>query len=161
MASLGPVLEVLIGGLLSGVLYSLVALGFVLIFKASGVFNFAQGAMVLLAGLALVIIPILLHLLLRQKPKKLIFPALRLIQQRSGQNITNKRWTPSKPKKKRFHSGLIISSTSVKDRINRGVGFLKKSSAAAVLNKRPTRKTKERTNRKVMKRIQKKSSKTK
>jgi branched-chain amino acid transport system permease protein len=50
----GQVLEVLIGGLLSGVLYSLVALGFVLIFKASGVFNFAQGAMVLLAGLALV-----------------------------------------------------------------------------------------------------------
>lgn len=44
----------LIGGLLAGVLYSLVALGFVLIFKASGVFNFAQGAMVLLAGLALV-----------------------------------------------------------------------------------------------------------
>src|SRR5690606_25177140 len=42
------------GGLLAGVLYSLVALGFVLIFKASGVFNFAQGAMVLLAGLALV-----------------------------------------------------------------------------------------------------------
>src|SRR5262250_1926134 len=39
---------------MSGVLYSLVALGFVLIFKASGVFNFAQGAMVLLAGLALV-----------------------------------------------------------------------------------------------------------
>jgi branched-chain amino acid transport system permease protein len=50
----GQVLEVLIGGLLSGVLYSLVALGFVLIFKASGVFNFAQGAMVLLSGLALV-----------------------------------------------------------------------------------------------------------
>ncbi|MBO0764260.1 MAG: branched-chain amino acid ABC transporter permease [Hyphomicrobiaceae bacterium] len=47
-------MEVLIGGLLAGVLYSLVALGFVLIFKASGVFNFAQGAMVLLAGLALV-----------------------------------------------------------------------------------------------------------
>jgi branched-chain amino acid transport system permease protein len=45
----GQVLEVLLGGLLSGVLYSLVALGFVLIFKASGVFNFAQGAMVLLA----------------------------------------------------------------------------------------------------------------
>jgi branched-chain amino acid transport system permease protein len=43
-----------LSGLLSGVLYSLVALGFVLIFKASGVFNFAQGAMVLLAGLALV-----------------------------------------------------------------------------------------------------------
>jgi branched-chain amino acid transport system permease protein len=50
----GQFLEVLIGGLLAGVLYSLVALGFVLIFKASGVFNFAQGAMVLLAGLALV-----------------------------------------------------------------------------------------------------------
>jgi branched-chain amino acid transport system permease protein len=50
----GQVLEVLIGGLLAGVLYSLVALGFVLIYKASGVFNFAQGAMVLLAGLALV-----------------------------------------------------------------------------------------------------------
>ena len=49
---LGPVLETLIGGLLTGVLYSLVALGFVLIFKASGVFNFAQGAMVLFAALA-------------------------------------------------------------------------------------------------------------
>src|ERR1700712_3743842 len=47
-------LEVLVSGLLAGVLYSLVALGFVLIFKASGVFNFAQGSMVLLAGLALV-----------------------------------------------------------------------------------------------------------
>ena len=44
----------LIGGLLAGVLYSLVALGFVLIFKASGVFNFAQGAMVLFAALTLV-----------------------------------------------------------------------------------------------------------
>ena len=54
MESLGQFLEVLIGGLLSGVLYSLVALGFVLIYKASGVFNFAQGAMVLVAGLALV-----------------------------------------------------------------------------------------------------------
>jgi branched-chain amino acid transport system permease protein len=50
----GQFMEVLLGGLLAGVLYSLVALGFVLIFKASGVFNFAQGAMVLLAGLALV-----------------------------------------------------------------------------------------------------------
>jgi branched-chain amino acid transport system permease protein len=50
----GSFIEVLLSGLLSGVLYSLVALGFVLIFKASGVFNFAQGAMVLLAGLALV-----------------------------------------------------------------------------------------------------------
>ncbi len=54
MQELGSFLEVLISGLLAGVLYSLVALGFVLIFKASGVFNFAQGAMVLLAGLALV-----------------------------------------------------------------------------------------------------------
>lgn len=54
MIALGQFLEVLISGLLAGVLYSLVALGFVLIFKASGVFNFAQGAMVLLAGLALV-----------------------------------------------------------------------------------------------------------
>ena len=54
MIAFGQFLEVLLGGLLSGVLYSLVALGFVLIFKASGVFNFAQGAMVLLAGLALV-----------------------------------------------------------------------------------------------------------
>src|SRR5215203_843055 len=49
---LSPVLETLIGGLLTGVLYSLVALGFVLIFKASGVFNFAQGAMVLFAALS-------------------------------------------------------------------------------------------------------------
>ena len=46
-------LEVLIGGLMAGVLYGLVALGFVLIYKASGVFNFAQGAMVLFAALAL------------------------------------------------------------------------------------------------------------
>src|SRR5579885_2457976 len=51
---MGFFLETLIGGLMTGMLYSLVALGFVLIFKASGVFNFAQGAMVLLAGLALV-----------------------------------------------------------------------------------------------------------
>jgi len=47
-------LEVLIGGLLSGVMYSLVALGFVLIYKASGVFNFAQGAMVFYAALTYV-----------------------------------------------------------------------------------------------------------
>ncbi|MBI5419380.1 MAG: branched-chain amino acid ABC transporter permease [Deltaproteobacteria bacterium] len=47
-------LEVLVGGLLSGAMYSLVALGFVLIFKASGVFNFAQGAMVLFSALTLV-----------------------------------------------------------------------------------------------------------
>ncbi len=46
--------EVLIGGLAAGLLYSLVALGFVLIFKASGVFNFAQGVMVLFAALTLV-----------------------------------------------------------------------------------------------------------
>ena len=46
--------EVVISGLLTGVMYSLVALGFVLIFKASGVFNFAQGAMVLFAALTLV-----------------------------------------------------------------------------------------------------------
>ena len=47
-------LEVVLGGVMSGVLYSLVALGLVLIFKASGVFNFAQGAMVLFAALSLV-----------------------------------------------------------------------------------------------------------
>lgn len=47
-------IEVLVAGLLSGVMYSLVALGFVLIFKASGVFNFAQGAMVLFAALTFV-----------------------------------------------------------------------------------------------------------
>ena len=46
--------EVLIGGLLSGVMYSLVALGFVLIYKASGVFNFAQGTMVFFAALTYV-----------------------------------------------------------------------------------------------------------
>jgi branched-chain amino acid transport system permease protein len=46
--------EVLIGGLLAGVMYSLVALGFVLIFKASGVFNLAQGAMVFFAALIFV-----------------------------------------------------------------------------------------------------------
>jgi branched-chain amino acid transport system permease protein len=47
-------LEVLVGGLLSGVMYALVALGFVLIYKASGVFNFAQGAMVFFAALSFV-----------------------------------------------------------------------------------------------------------
>ena len=46
--------EVLVGGLLAGVMYSLVAIGFVLIYKASGVFNFAQGAMVFLAALTFV-----------------------------------------------------------------------------------------------------------
>ncbi len=49
---MGAFIEVVLGGLMAGVLYSLVALGFVLIYKASGVFNFAQGAMVLLAALA-------------------------------------------------------------------------------------------------------------
>jgi branched-chain amino acid transport system permease protein len=50
---MGYFLETLLGGLMTGMLYSLVALGFVLIFKASGVFNFAQGAMVLFAALAM------------------------------------------------------------------------------------------------------------
>ncbi len=50
---MGPFLETLFGGLMAGMLYSLIALGFVLIFKASGVFNFAQGAMVLFAALAM------------------------------------------------------------------------------------------------------------
>ena len=50
---MGAFLETLLGGLMTGMLYSLVALGFVLIFKASGVFNFAQGAMVLFAALAM------------------------------------------------------------------------------------------------------------
>lgn len=47
-------LETLIGGLLAGTMYSLVAIGFVLIYKASGVFNFAQGAMLLFAALSCV-----------------------------------------------------------------------------------------------------------
>jgi branched-chain amino acid transport system permease protein len=47
-------IEVLAGGLLAGVMYSLVALGFVLIYKASGVFNFAQGSMVFFAALTFV-----------------------------------------------------------------------------------------------------------
>jgi len=47
-------IEIVISGVLSGLMYSLVALGFVLIFKASGVFNFAQGAMVYAAALAVV-----------------------------------------------------------------------------------------------------------
>jgi branched-chain amino acid transport system permease protein len=50
---MGFFLETLLGGLMSGMLYALVALGFVLIFKASGVFNFAQGAMVLFGALAM------------------------------------------------------------------------------------------------------------
>lgn len=51
---MGFFFEVLIGGLLSGVMYALVAIGFVLIYKASGVFNFAQGAMVFFAALTCV-----------------------------------------------------------------------------------------------------------
>jgi branched-chain amino acid transport system permease protein len=47
-------IEVLVGGLLAGVMYSMIAIGFVLIYKASGVFNFAQGAMVLFAALTFV-----------------------------------------------------------------------------------------------------------
>jgi branched-chain amino acid transport system permease protein len=47
-------IEVLVGGLLAGVMYALVALGFVLIYKASSVFNFAQGAMVFFAVLSFV-----------------------------------------------------------------------------------------------------------
>ncbi len=47
-------IEVLLGGLLSGVMYALVALGYVLIYKASGVFNYAQGSMVFLAALTAV-----------------------------------------------------------------------------------------------------------
>src|SRR5215204_6368131 len=50
---MGFFLETLLGGLMVGMLYALIALGFVLIFKASGVFNFAQGAMVLFAALAM------------------------------------------------------------------------------------------------------------
>jgi branched-chain amino acid transport system permease protein len=50
---MGFLIETVIGGLMAGMLYSLIALGFVLIFKASGVFNFAQGAMVLFAALAM------------------------------------------------------------------------------------------------------------
>lgn len=50
---MGFFLETLLSGLMTGTLYSLVALGFVLIFKASGVFNFAQGVMVLFAALAM------------------------------------------------------------------------------------------------------------
>ena len=50
---MGFFLETLFGGLMAGMLYALIAIGFVLIFKASGVFNFAQGAMVLFAALAM------------------------------------------------------------------------------------------------------------
>ena len=53
MGAFGSLIETVLGGLMAGMLYSLVALGFVLIYKASGVFNFAQGAMVLFAALAM------------------------------------------------------------------------------------------------------------
>ena len=46
--------EVFLNGLMAGVMYSLVALGFVLIFKASGIFNYAQGIMALFAAMTLV-----------------------------------------------------------------------------------------------------------
>ena len=49
---MGFFLETLFGGLMVGTLYALIAIGFVLIFKASGVFNFAQGAMVLFSAWA-------------------------------------------------------------------------------------------------------------
>ena len=51
---MGFFLEVLVGGLLAGVMYSMVAIGFVLIYKASGVFNFAQGSLVLFGALTFV-----------------------------------------------------------------------------------------------------------
>ena len=66
---LGPILETLIGGLLTGVLYALVALGFVLIFKASGVFNFAQGAMVLFAALSVARLSEVMPLVLRGRAR--------------------------------------------------------------------------------------------
>ncbi len=47
-------LDVLVSGLLAGVMYALVAIGFVLIYRASGVFNFAQGSLVLFAALTFV-----------------------------------------------------------------------------------------------------------
>jgi branched-chain amino acid transport system permease protein len=47
-------MEVMLNGLLNGVMYALVALGFVLIFKASGIFNYAQGVMALFAAMTLV-----------------------------------------------------------------------------------------------------------
>jgi branched-chain amino acid transport system permease protein len=54
MEELRFLIEVLVGGLLSGVMYSLVAIGFVLIYKTSGVLNFAQGSMILFAALTVV-----------------------------------------------------------------------------------------------------------
>src|SRR6266852_5027300 len=68
-------LEVLIGGLLSGVMYSLVAIGFVLIYKASGVFNFTHGAMVVLG---LLIERIVLRPLVNQPPITLFMATIGL-----------------------------------------------------------------------------------
>jgi len=80
---MGFFLETLIGGLMTGMLYSLVALGFVLIFKASGVFNFAQGAMVLFSALAMARfsewIPKALHLDSRLLGNLLAFAAALLL----------------------------------------------------------------------------------
>ena len=50
---MGFLIETILGGLMAGMLYAMIAIGFVLIFKASGIFNFAQGAMVLFAALAM------------------------------------------------------------------------------------------------------------
>jgi branched-chain amino acid transport system permease protein len=75
-------IEVILGGLMSGVLYSLVALGLVLIFKASGVFNFAQGAMVLFAALSLVRIMEKLPLPLALAAAVLIMIALAFVIER-------------------------------------------------------------------------------
>ncbi len=72
----GFYVEVLLGGLMAGVLYSLVALGFALIFKASGVFNFAQGAMVLFAALAVARLAEIMPLWLAILPAMAIMVAL-------------------------------------------------------------------------------------
>ncbi|HEY6352900.1 MAG TPA: branched-chain amino acid ABC transporter permease [Burkholderiaceae bacterium] len=80
---MGFFLETLIGGLMTGMLYSLVALGLVLIFKASGVFNFAQGSMVLFSALAMARfsewIPKALHLDSRLLGNLLAFAAALLL----------------------------------------------------------------------------------
>ncbi len=75
-SSPGFYVEVLLGGLMAGVLYSLVALGFALIFKASGVFNFAQGAMVLFAALAVARLAEIMPLWLAILPAMAIMVAL-------------------------------------------------------------------------------------
>ena len=82
MIAFGQFLEVLVSGLLAGVLYSLVALGFVLIFKASGVFNFAQGAMVLFAALSVARMAEVMPLWLAALLAALIMIALALVIER-------------------------------------------------------------------------------